>query len=176
MPAPVSLPTRIRATEPDAASQGFKTALAGVDHALARGGQVTGTAMEEHGALMTGIETLLLTSAALMGSPGPSTISATAVGPAFGLRRAAPCVLGLAARPAALASYQRRPRRRPGGHKCHRRPIPAVFAGPRLGELPPATEGLLKTAVLALMVVTIYLAWVLAGASLSRVHSRQILS
>ncbi|TPG57381.1 LysE family translocator [Roseomonas nepalensis] len=43
----------------------------------------------------SGIWTLLLASAALMGSPGPSTISATAVGAAFGLRRSARYVLGL---------------------------------------------------------------------------------
>ncbi len=46
---------------------------------------------------MTGLWALLLTSAALMGSPGPSTISVTAVGAAFGLRRAMPYILGLIA-------------------------------------------------------------------------------
>lgn len=46
---------------------------------------------------MRGLWTLLLTSAALMGSPGPSTVSVTAVGAAFGLRRAMPYVLGLIA-------------------------------------------------------------------------------
>ncbi len=38
---------------------------------------------------------MLLAAAALMGSPGPSTISVTAVGAAFGLRRAMPYVAGL---------------------------------------------------------------------------------
>jgi len=46
---------------------------------------------------MTGLWALLLTAAALMGSPGPSTISVTAVGAAFGLRRALPYILGLIA-------------------------------------------------------------------------------
>lgn len=38
---------------------------------------------------------LVLSSAALMGSPGPSVLSAMAVGAAFGLRRAAPYAAGL---------------------------------------------------------------------------------
>jgi threonine/homoserine/homoserine lactone efflux protein len=38
---------------------------------------------------------LILTSAAIMGSPGPSTISATAMGAAFGLRRSLAYVGGL---------------------------------------------------------------------------------
>ena len=38
---------------------------------------------------------LLLTSAVIMGSPGPSTISATAVGAAFGARRSLKYVSGL---------------------------------------------------------------------------------
>lgn len=38
---------------------------------------------------------LLLSSAALMGSPGPSVLSAMAVGAAFGLRRALPYAAGL---------------------------------------------------------------------------------
>jgi threonine/homoserine/homoserine lactone efflux protein len=38
---------------------------------------------------------LLLTSAVIMGSPGPSTISATAVGAAFGVRRSLKYVSGL---------------------------------------------------------------------------------
>lgn len=40
---------------------------------------------------------LILASAAIMGSPGPSTISATAVGAAFGVRRSIPYVAGLVA-------------------------------------------------------------------------------
>jgi threonine/homoserine/homoserine lactone efflux protein len=47
--------------------------------------------------------------------------------------------------------------------------IAAVFAGSRLDGLSPAAEALLKTALLALMVVLIHLGWLLAGAALSRV-------
>jgi threonine/homoserine/homoserine lactone efflux protein len=39
--------------------------------------------------------TLVLTSAVLMGSPGPSTMSVTAAGAAFGLRRSLRYVVGL---------------------------------------------------------------------------------
>jgi threonine/homoserine/homoserine lactone efflux protein len=46
--------------------------------------------MAEHGMLA-----LLLASAAIMGSPGPSTLSAVAMGAAFGLMRALPYVAGL---------------------------------------------------------------------------------
>lgn len=42
-----------------------------------------------------GLGAMLLAAAALMGSPGPSTISVTAVGAAFGPRRAMPYVAGL---------------------------------------------------------------------------------
>ena len=41
--------------------------------------------------------TLLLASLVIMGSPGPSSISATATGAAFGIRRALPYVIGLIA-------------------------------------------------------------------------------
>ena len=51
--------------------------------------------MEQQAVPLSGLLTLVLTSAALMGSPGPSTISTTAVGAAFGLRRAIGYVLGL---------------------------------------------------------------------------------
>ena len=51
--------------------------------------------MEQQGAPLEGIGALLLTSAALMGSPGPSTISVTAVGAAFGLRRSLGYAFGL---------------------------------------------------------------------------------
>src|SRR5690349_11101449 len=51
--------------------------------------------MEQQPVPLSGLLTLVLTSTALMGSPGPSTISATAVGAAFGLRRAIGYVLGL---------------------------------------------------------------------------------
>ncbi len=41
--------------------------------------------------------TLILTSVVIMGSPGPSTMSATAVGAAYGFRRSLPYVSGLVA-------------------------------------------------------------------------------
>jgi threonine/homoserine/homoserine lactone efflux protein len=42
-----------------------------------------------------GAGTLLLTSLAVMGSPGPATISLTAAGSAFGVRRCAPYLAGI---------------------------------------------------------------------------------
>ena len=45
--------------------------------------------------LWTALLSLLLGSLVVMGSPGPSTISATAVGAAFGFRRSLPYCLGL---------------------------------------------------------------------------------
>jgi threonine/homoserine/homoserine lactone efflux protein len=48
--------------------------------------------------------------------------------------------------------------------------IGAVFAGSPLGDsLAPAAAALLKTAILAVMVVLIHVGWLLAGASLARV-------
>lgn len=43
----------------------------------------------------SGLLSLLMASAIVMGSPGPSTVSATAVGASFGLRRALAYVTGL---------------------------------------------------------------------------------
>jgi len=51
--------------------------------------------MEQHGVSLAGTGVLLLASAALMGSPGPSTISVTAMGAAFGFRRSLGYALGL---------------------------------------------------------------------------------
>ncbi len=45
---------------------------------------------------------LILTSLVVMGSPGPSTISLTAVGAAFGYRRSVPYMIGLMAGTAAV--------------------------------------------------------------------------
>ena len=42
-----------------------------------------------------GVGTLLLTALAVMGSPGPATISLTAAGSAFGVRRCAPYLAGV---------------------------------------------------------------------------------
>jgi threonine/homoserine/homoserine lactone efflux protein len=47
--------------------------------------------------------------------------------------------------------------------------IAAVFAGSRLDGFSPMIEVLLKTVVLALMIVLIHFGWLLAGTSLSRV-------
>jgi len=51
--------------------------------------------MDGQAAPLSGLWTLLLASAALMGSPGPSTVSVTAVGAAYGLRRSLGYTLGL---------------------------------------------------------------------------------
>jgi threonine/homoserine/homoserine lactone efflux protein len=45
--------------------------------------------------MTSGLLSLLVASAIVMGSPGPSTVSATAVGASFGLRRALAYVTGL---------------------------------------------------------------------------------
>src|SRR4051812_41633491 len=59
------------------------------------GARLQGPAVDEQAISFAGVGTLLLTSLALMGSPGPSTVSVTAVGAAFGLRRSLAYVLGL---------------------------------------------------------------------------------
>jgi threonine/homoserine/homoserine lactone efflux protein len=43
------------------------------------------------------LSSLILMSAIVMGSPGPSTVSVTAVGAAFGWRRSLPYAIGLIA-------------------------------------------------------------------------------
>lgn len=175
--------------------------------------------MDQQGVPLAGIGALLLASAALMGSPGPSTMSVTAVGAAFGLRRSLGYALGLilgtclalavvatgvfavllsvpslapvltAASAAYIVHLAVRIARAPplpeqdpaasapslaGGlllaaanPKAYVA-IAAVFAGSRLDGLSPAAGALLKTALLALMVVLIHLGWLLAGAALSR--------
>lgn len=45
--------------------------------------------------------------------------------------------------------------------------IAAVFAGTTLPHQPPALEAAIKTAILGVMIVAIYLCWLLVGASLS---------
>jgi threonine/homoserine/homoserine lactone efflux protein len=156
---------------------------------------------------------LIVASLVVMGSPGPSTISATAVGAAFGLRTSIPYLSGLIAGTivillavaagvvALLAAVPRLalvllavsaayilhlacriatapPLSKPdaaaaapsfaGGvllavanPKAYVA-IAAVFAGSPL-------DGVLKTAVLAVMIVLIHLAWWLAGAAFARV-------
>jgi threonine/homoserine/homoserine lactone efflux protein len=162
--------------------------------------------------------TLILASTVVMGSPGPSTMSALAVSAAFGLRRSFVYVLGLmlgtgavllavatgivamllslpalgrlliyastayvlylawqiatapplADQPADVPS----PSFTPGFLLAVANPkawfaIAAVFTATTLAGS-SALDAALKVAVLALMIVVIHLAWVFAGASLSR--------
>jgi len=163
---------------------------------------------------------LLLASTVVMGSPGPSTISATAVGAAFGFRGAMRYVSGLVVGTTAVllavalgvtailfsipggarllsivaALYilylafkiATAPPLDAGGSEM---PAPAfgsgfllaianpkaylaigaVFAGTPILVAAHALDAALKTVLLALMIVLIHLAWVTAGASLSRV-------
>jgi threonine/homoserine/homoserine lactone efflux protein len=163
---------------------------------------------------------LILASAAVMGSPGPSTMSVTAVGAAFGLRRSLDYLWGLilgtsavliavatglftlllsvprlaplllAASGAYILYLAYKIAAAPPLSKTDRRTtapsfaagfllalanpkayvaIAAVFASTDLPVGPPAAAALLKTAVLALMIVAIHLAWLLAGSSFSRI-------
>jgi threonine/homoserine/homoserine lactone efflux protein len=155
---------------------------------------------------------LLLSALVVMGSPGPSTVSVTAVGAAFGLRRSLAYTAGLIAGTSAvllavvagvIAALLAIPHAQPlllgasaiyilwlawkigtapplaksdtsvaapsfiGGFLLALAnpkawfAIAAVFAG---SALPPP----LKIAVLIAMIVLIHVAWLLAGASLSR--------
>jgi threonine/homoserine/homoserine lactone efflux protein len=163
---------------------------------------------------------LVLASAAVMGSPGPSTMSVTAVGAAFGLRRSLDYLWGLISGTIAvliavatglfalllsvprlaplllaasgayilylafkiatappLSTADRRtaaPSFAAGFLLALANPkayvaIAAVFASSDLSIGPPAAGAMLKTAVLALMIVAIHLAWLLAGSSFSRI-------
>ncbi|HEY8612353.1 MAG TPA: LysE family translocator [Roseomonas sp.] len=176
--------------------------------------------MDQQAASWAGIWALVLTSAALMGSPGPSTMSVAAVGAAFGLRRSLGYALGLilgtgavllAVATGVFAMLLSIPRLAPvlatlsaayilylAIQIARAPPLPqqdpaapapsllgglllavanpkayvaiaAVFASSRLEGLLPATEALIETAVLAVMIVLIHIGWLLAGASLSRV-------
>lgn len=91
---------------------------------------------------------LIVASLLVMGSPGPSTISVTAVGAAFGLHRSiaylAGLIAGTIANPKAYVA------------------IAAVFAASML-------DTWTKVAVLSAMILLIHLAWLLAGAVLARV-------
>lgn len=162
---------------------------------------------------------LILASVVVMGSPGPSTMSMTAIGAAFGLRRssrylwglvsgtiavllavaagvasvllsmprlapvllAASCayILYLAFRIATAPPLSRRsdalaaPSFAAGFLLAIANPkayvaIAAVFAGTTLAA-DATLDAVLKTAVLAVMIVVIHVCWLLAGASLSRV-------
>jgi threonine/homoserine/homoserine lactone efflux protein len=163
--------------------------------------------------------TLILASTVVMGSPGPSTMSALAVSAAFGLRRSFVYVLGLIlgtgvvliavatgivamllSQPAlgrvlvyASAAYVLylawqiatapplkdqpadvpSPSFMPGFVLAVANPkawfaIAAVFTATTLAAGSSALDAALKVTVLALMIVVIHLAWVFAGASLSR--------
>jgi threonine/homoserine/homoserine lactone efflux protein len=164
---------------------------------------------------LSGVWTLVLASAALMGSPGPSTMSVTAVGAAFGLRRSLRYVAGLilgtaavlvavatgivtmllsvprlapvlaVASPAYIVVLAVQIARAPPVARAAAAPslagglmlavanpkayvaIAAVFAGTTLAAPSPVFEALLKTAILAAMIVVIHVGWLLAGASLA---------
>ena len=163
--------------------------------------------------------TLILASTVVMGSPGPSTMSALAVSAAFGLRRSMVYVLGLMlgtgavliavatgvvamllSQPAlgrvliyASAAYVLylawqiavappledqpadvpSPSFAPGFVLALANPkawfaIAAVFTASTLVAGSSALNAALKVAVLSIMIIAIHLAWVFAGASLSR--------
>ena len=163
--------------------------------------------------------TLILAATVVMGSPGPATISVTAVAAAFGMRRSLPYLCGiiigtivvlLAVATGIVAMLLSVPRIAPVliaasaayilylAYRIATAPplakqnadaaapslaggfalavanpkayvaIAAVFAGTTLADT-PTPDALLKTAVLALMIVVIHVAWLLAGTSFSRV-------
>ena len=162
--------------------------------------------------------TLVLSSLAIMGSPGPSTISATAVGAAFGFRRSlkytcglilgtmavlfavaigvvaillsmpqsarvlaavsAVYILFLAFKIATAPPLERRSQHAPapafaGGFllaianpKAYLA-IAAVFAGTTIFVEDRGIDAMAKTALLSVMIVTIHVSWLGAGALLS---------
>ena len=163
--------------------------------------------------------TLVMAAIVVMGSPGPSTMSVTAVGAAFGLRRSIGYFSGLVAGTiavlvavatgvvslllsvphaapvlvAASAAYifylaYRIATAPPLSKLCGDIAAPsfaggfalaianpkayvaiaAVFAGTTLAD-DPAPDALLKTTILAVMIVAIHMAWLLAGTVFSRV-------
>ena len=171
--------------------------------------------------------TLILASTVVMGSPGPSTMSALAVSAAFGLRRSLVYVLGLILGTSAVllavatgvvamllslpalgrllvyasAAYVLylawqiatapplkdqpadvpSPSFAPGFVLAVANPkawfaIAAVFTASTLSAGSSALDAVLKIAVLAVMIVLIHLAWVFAGASLSRFLRNPVIS
>jgi threonine/homoserine/homoserine lactone efflux protein len=179
--------------------------------------------MESEIALTAGIwrplGALILASAVIMGSPGPSTISVTAVGAAFGVRRSLPYACGLilgtiavlvlvalgvvaivlaipfGARLIALVSavyvllmaykIATAPPLQTGRAQGAAPPfaggfllaianpkaylaIAAVFAGTTIFAENHGLDAVAKAVLLSFMIVIIHLAWLLAGASLSR--------
>ena len=161
---------------------------------------------------------LVLTALVVMGSPGPATVSVTAVGAAFGVRRSLPYLSGivagtlavllavavglgslLTAQPAltpvlmglALAYIvylaYRVATAPPLSSSTGRRTVPGwlsglvlaaanpkayaaiatVFSGTALQLPSPAVETLVKTTILAGLILLIHVGWLLAGASLT---------
>jgi threonine/homoserine/homoserine lactone efflux protein len=173
------------------------------------------------------LASLLLASLVVMGSPGPSTMSVTAVGAAFGFRRSlayvagivvgtmavlvavaagvvsmlislprlAPVLVGASAAYIAylafkIATAPPLSRQDPelgapsftGGlllavanPKAYLA-IGAVFAGTKLALEPRMMEAMVKTAVLAMMIVAIHLCWLMAGVSFSRLLRHPVAS
>ncbi|UYN95692.1 MAG: LysE family transporter [Enhydrobacter sp.] len=159
------------------------------------------------------ILSLLAAAAVVMGSPGPSTVSATAVGATFGLRRALPYVAGLvlgtfavllvveagmlgllASVPAAgpvlavvSAAYilylaVRIATAPPLSRQDRATAVPGLAAGLALAvvnpkaylaisavvAVAPGVGPVLKTALLAAMVVLIHALWLLVGTAFAR--------
>jgi len=175
--------------------------------------------VEQFSVIWPPLVSLIFASIIVMGSPGPSTMSATAVGAAFGFRRAFPYLAGLIAGTTAVLAavaagvvslLMSVPRLAPvlvvasaiyiaylayqiatapplsSPNRATSAPpflggfllavanpkayfaIAAVFAGTTFALSTPLIEGLLKTAVLTIMIVLIHLFWVTIGASFSR--------
>jgi threonine/homoserine/homoserine lactone efflux protein len=170
---------------------------------------------------------LVLAAVVVMGSPGPATMSVTAIGAAFGLRRSlsylsgiilgtsavllaiaaglvslllsqprlAPALLGLSmaymiylafkiatAPPLAEFGPQAQAPRFIGGFllavanpKAYLA-IAAVFTGTTLAVGSRRTETMIKTAVLAGMIIVIHVAWLVAGSSFARLLHRPAIS
>src|SRR5205809_938961 len=97
---------------------------------------------------------LILASVVIMGSPGPSTMSATAVAAAYGFRRSLMYAGGLIVRTPSSQEYL---------------DMAGAFAVTSVFREAPVVDALVKTALLSVMIVIIHMFWLLAGASLSRV-------
>jgi threonine/homoserine/homoserine lactone efflux protein len=170
---------------------------------------------------------LVLAAVVVMGSPGPATMSVTAIGAAFGLRRSlsylsgiilgtstvlltiaaglvslllsqprlAPALLGLSmaymiylafkiATAPPLSAFGREaqaPRFIGGFLLAVANPkaylaIAAVFTGTTLAVGSRLTETMIKTAVLAGMIVLIHVAWLVAGSTFARLLHRPAIS
>ena len=176
--------------------------------------------MQQFSGIWPPLTSLIVASVIVMGSPGPSTMSATAVGAAFGFRRSLPYLTGLilgttavlvAVAAGVVSLLMSVPRLAPilviasaayivylafkiatapplsnpaaeetsgpsfaGGFllavanpKAYFA-IAAVFAGVTFAIESPLIEGILKAAVLTIMIVGIHLFWLSVGTSFSR--------